>query len=283
MVGDVTTAPLSIGDPQRPDVSSAAAPDPEPKPFVVESLLLAVTRVSTKLGDKGLTNATGFFFERDGRLFLVTNRHVVLDEATDHRPDRLEIELHVDERNVAETAQFSVPLYRDGQPLWRQGSDSAGTIDVVTLALDRSAMSEAPLIRPFTPAHLVEELERVEVGTSVLIVGFPLGFHDTLHHLPVARQAAIASAFGIRFQGNGYFLTDACLHRGMSGAPVVARATSRRTGREALPYLLLGVHSARVDVTRDEEQDERLMLNCAWYSDILMTITEDVAPGSPKG
>ena len=26
-----------------------------------------------------LTNASGFFFERDGRLFLVTSRHVVAD------------------------------------------------------------------------------------------------------------------------------------------------------------------------------------------------------------
>jgi len=43
-----------------------------------------------------------------------------------------------------------------------------------------------------------------------------------LHHLPVARQAVIASAFGIRFQGQGYFLTDARMHRGTSGAPVVA-------------------------------------------------------------
>ena len=56
---------------------------------MIESLLLSVTRVSTLLGEQQLTSATGFFFERDGRLFLVTNRHVVLDEASDHRPDRL--------------------------------------------------------------------------------------------------------------------------------------------------------------------------------------------------
>jgi len=48
----------------------------------------------------------------------------------------------------------------------------------------------------------------------VPIVGFPLGFHDTLHHLPVVRQAALASSFGLRFPGNGYFLTDARTHRG---------------------------------------------------------------------
>ena len=37
---------------------------------MIESLLLSVTRVSTFFGQQQLTNATGFFFERDGRLFL---------------------------------------------------------------------------------------------------------------------------------------------------------------------------------------------------------------------
>jgi hypothetical protein len=42
-----------------------------------------------------------------------------------------------------------------------------------------------------------------------------------------------------------------------------------------LRWLLLGVHSARLDVgTRDLELDEALGLNCAWYADILMTLTE---------
>jgi hypothetical protein len=88
----------------------------------------------------------------------------------------------------------------------------------------------------------------------------------------VVRQAVIASAFGLRFQGQGYFLTDARMHRGTSGAPVVARMTPQRSGRGDLPWMLLGVHAARMDVTnRDIEQDERLNLNCAWYADIIMT------------
>ena len=41
---------------------------------MIESLLLAVTRVTTMFGQKHLRNATGLFFERDDRLFLVTSR-----------------------------------------------------------------------------------------------------------------------------------------------------------------------------------------------------------------
>jgi hypothetical protein len=42
-----------------------------------------------------------------------------------------------------------------------------------------------------------------------------------------------------------------------------------------LPWILLGIHSARLDVgTRDLILDEALGLNCAWYADILLTLTE---------
>jgi S1-C subfamily serine protease len=243
---------------------------------VVESLLLAVTRVSTLLGEKQLTNATGFFFARDDKIFLITNRHVVLDEASDHRPDWLKIELHVDPENVAVITQFAIPLYRGTEPVWRQGVDSAGTVDVIALQLERAALPNKLLLQPFTSKNLVEQLDEIEVGMRVLVVGFPLGFHDTLHHLPVVRQAVIASAFGIRFQGQGYFLTDAQMHRGTSGAPVVARVTTQQSGRGELPWILLGIHAARMDVTnRDAQQDERLNLNCAWYADVIMTLTED--------
>jgi len=249
---------------------------------VIESLLLAVTRVTTMLGERVLTNATGFFFERDGRLYLITNRHVVLDKPSEHFPDRLEIELHVDAGNVADTVGFSIPLYRDGKSVWREGLDSAGPIDVVALELERAVLPETLWFHAFTPAHLVERLDQVELGASVLIVGFPLGVHDELHRLPVARQAVIASAFGIRFQGKGYFLTDARLHRGTSGAPVVTRESAPRAGRADLTWRLLGIHATRLDIAnRDTDKDEALDLNCAWYADILMTLTKKA--GAPPG
>ena len=242
---------------------------------MIESLLLAVTRVSTFLADQPLTGATGFFFERNERLFLVTSRHVVLDEASNHRPDRLDIELHIDANNIAALTQWSMPLYADDQPLWRQAVDSGGTVDVVAVEIQRPVLPPSIVFAAFTPAHLVAQLEEIEVGAPVLIAGFPLGFHDSLHHLPVARQAVIASAFGMRFQGQGYFLTDATMHRGTSGAPVVTRVTTERSGRGDLPWRLLGVHSGRMDVTnRDVVQDERLDLNCAWYADVLLPLTD---------
>jgi len=242
---------------------------------VIEPLLLTAARVATYERKRGLTNASGFFFERDGRLFLVTSRHVMIDEPSKHFPDRLEIELHVDPDNLAESTGFSIPLYRGGKSVWRQGLDAAGEIDVAAIELERDALPASTVYRAFTPAHLLDPRGQIEVGSSLLIVGFPLGFHDTLHHMPVVRQAVIASSFGLRFQGEGYFLTDARTHRGTSGAPVVMRDAGRDSAQSNLPWKLLGVHSARLDEsTRDKEVDEALGLNCAWYADILLTLTE---------
>jgi S1-C subfamily serine protease len=238
---------------------------------MIEPLLLTTTRVSTYNDASLLTGATGFFFEREDRLFLVTSRHVVFDRPTSHFPNRIEIELHTDASNLTRSIGLSVLLYKDGKSVWRQGKDEAGEIDVAVIELDRSALPADVDLACFTPAHLQHSFDEIEVGRSLLVVGFPLGFHDTLHHLPVVRQAVIASSFGLRFQGQGYFLTDARTHRGTSGAPVVLRSSDA----EELPWKLLGVHSSRMDMgTRDRQLDESLGLNCAWYADILLTLTD---------
>jgi hypothetical protein len=185
-----------------------------PRLLTIESILITAARVYTFQGSRPLTNASGFFFQRDERLFVVTSRHVMIDEPSRHFPDRIEIELHIDNENLAASTGFSIPLYRNGKSIWRQGLDSAGEIDVAMIEIQRSVLPENTVYRAFTPAHLHASPAPVEVGTSLLVVGFPLGFHDTLHHMPVVRHAMVASSFGLRFQGKGYFLTDARTHRG---------------------------------------------------------------------
>jgi len=242
---------------------------------MIEPILLTAARISTYSQSSLLTNASGFFFERDERLYLVTSRHVLFSKNSKHYPDRIEIELHINAENIAESTGFSIPLYRDGKSLWRHGTDAAGVIDVAAIEIDRKALPKTAVYRAFSPKHLLSSLTQVEVGSSLLIVGFPLGFHDALHHTPVVRHAIIASSFGLRFQGEGFFLTDARTHRGSSGAPVIMRIAEPLPAHGDLPWMLLGIHSSRFDVgTRDLIEDEALGLNGAWYADILLKLTE---------
>lgn len=243
---------------------------------MIDPVLLTVVKVLTLRAGQTLTNATGFFFERDRRLFLVTCRHVVCDEANNHFPDMIRIALHVDRDNVASLMDFEIPLYREGQSVWTQGNDTAGILDIVMIELDRPALPANLVHCAFSPDHLPGDMQ-VEVGSTLLVVGLPLGFQDTLHQLPVARHAIVSSCFDLRFQGQGYFLTDARMHRGMSGAPVVMKMDAPGRREQPLPWILLGVHSARLDVgTRDVSIDEGLGLNCAWFADALLPLSESV-------
>lgn len=239
---------------------------------MIENILLTTTSIRTHVGSQALTNATGFFFERAGRLYVVTSRHVLFDEPSGHSPDRIEIELHTDSENLAESTWFSIPLHDFGSPVWRQGSDTGGDVDVAVVEIDQSALPATAYYAAFNEQHLGKPEDQVELGSPLLIVGFPLGFHDTLHRLPVVRQAINASSFAFRFGGKGYFLTDGRTHRGTSGAPVVRRTDAPDT---EFPWQLLGIHSARLDLgSRDLQLDEGLGLNIAWFADILLPLTE---------
>ena len=239
---------------------------------MLDSLLFSAARVWTFIDKDMLTSASGFFYEVGARLFLVTSRHVLLDADSEHHPTRIEIELHTDAENLAASTGFSMPLYQNGKSVWRDGRDSEGPVDVAVVEIERAALPRGAVVQAFTPAHLPRPDDAVEIGSSLLVVGFPLGFHDTLHHLPVVRGAVVASAFGVRFQGQGCFVTDAPMHRGSSGAPVLRHLPE---GDPDLPWQLLGVHASRMDMrTRDDTVDASLGLNLAWYADVLMALTD---------
>ena len=237
----------------------------------IEPLLLTATQISTYSGEHSLTNATGFFYQRNEKLFLATSKHVFFDALSDHSPDRIVVKLHTNRNNATAAIDYSIPLYFDGKSQWVSGSDGTGDIDVAVIQIYQERLPQKVVLEAFGPSNLLAPERSLDIGTPMLIVGFPLGFHDTLHNLPVARSAINASSFALRFQGNGYFLTDARTHRGSSGAPVVCRDVTAET----MPWRLLGIHSGRLDMAwRDVKVDEALGLNCAWFADILQTLTE---------
>lgn len=239
-----------------------------------EALLLTATQITTYLGYQVLTSASGFFFRRNAQLFLVSNRHVFLDDASSHLPDRVEVLLHTDARDLSRCTVLSLPLYRNGLSQWRDATDSGGAVDVAAIEIDPALLPANAVLQAFDPRHLDPVDEDIAIGDALTIVGYPLGFHDTVHHLAVARSASVASAYGIRFQRQGCFLTDARTHRGSSGAPVLRRRRQSGPGDGGLPWQLVGVHSTRMDMSsRDRLQDESLGLNLAWYADVLNTLT----------
>lgn len=254
----------------------AMAPEwPAPPAKTSAEMLLCATRVQTFDGSQALTSASGFYFRTGGRLFLVTSRHVFFDGPSQHSPDRVEVICHSDAVDLTQVDRMTLPLYANRAARWRQGQDSGGAIDVAVLEIDAAQLPQPNAMQAFGPEHLACRQDAWEVGDALAIPGFPMGFHDLVHHLPVVRSASIASAYGVRFQGQGYFLTDGRTHRGSSGAPVLAHAADARGQRH---WRLLGIHSSRMDMSgRDAALDESLGLNCAWYADVLVMLTRNTS------
>ncbi|MFY7953007.1 MAG: serine protease, partial [Armatimonadaceae bacterium] len=85
---------------------------------MVDRMLLAQTRVRTLKNDLGLSSASGFFFRCNGRTFLITSRHVFLDDASGHTPDKVEITYHLDPYDLRRVEVAALPLYAEGHASW---------------------------------------------------------------------------------------------------------------------------------------------------------------------
>ncbi len=243
----------------------------------IDNRLVRVAKAFTLAGDAVLTNATGFFFDRDRYLFFITCRHVVLDEPSGHRPDRLRLLVHADENDLTVNGELTLDLYDgQGRPLWREHPALGDAVDVVAVPINDPTVIASWFVDAFTPGDLLAESRPIALGQQVLVIGFPLGFNDEHHNLPMIRNATIASVYPLPFKGQRYFVTDARLHRGSSGSPVIAKLVE--TGAEVPTWKLLGVHAASLDVSnRDPAVDEPLGLNIAWYASLIAEMTRPAA------
>ena len=244
-------------------------------------MYLRIAKVRTFADGRPLTNATGFFYLQEGFLYLITARHVVTDPAEGHRPDRLQLSLHDNAANLLQCSELSIPLYAHGLPLWFEHPRFADRVDVVAVPINEPCVLSTQAIATFSEEDVWDMDVVMPLGQDVLILGFPLGFHDTLHNLPLVRRATVASSFPHPFKGEPYFLTDGRMHRGMSGSPVIVSAPGRIDyfGDRPQGWKLIGVHTSALDVSdRDPGLDERLALNTTWYASLIPELLPASAP-----
>jgi len=208
-------------------------------------------------GGQAVSQGTGFFFggtAPDGTIdtvFLVTNYHVV----TGHAPlstapragDRLRFVMHRNATDLGDVRAIELPLYdADQRPVW-VASETYPAADIVLVPIPtRAYQGIAPLV--FTEAHTRGDI-RIRPTSGATLLGYPYGFYDQKHYLPVWKTGHVASEPSVDFEGRPLFLVDVSAYPGMSGSPVLAVANgiyetedgSMRSGRI---WKLLGIFSA---------------------------------------
>ena len=126
-------------------------------------------------------------------------------------------------------------------------SDAYPAADIVLVPLPTRAYEGiAPLV--FIEAHTRGDI-RIRPTSGATLLGYPYGFYDQKHYLPVWKTGHVASEPAVDFEGRPVFLVDVSAFPGMSGSPVLAVANgiyetedgSMRSGRI---WKLLGIFSA---------------------------------------
>jgi hypothetical protein len=247
----------------------------------IDPLFLTVARISTYDDPSPDTReepgyGTGFFYlNPNAQLFLITNRHVIIDEEKGKIPNIVRIQLHTNPNDLRVNRDYDIPLYKVAKKLWREPNPFA---DVVAIPLDvKDIQGQGFVLKSFSDVNLLPADLRLEIGEDILIMGYPLGqYYDEIYNLPVLRNGMVASAYTVPYKGQPYFLTDARLHKGTSGSPVMTK--SKRDWRKAeggsivgsYQFFLIGVNSSTWVLPKEEEP---LGLNKAFFASIIQDIT----------
>jgi S1-C subfamily serine protease len=268
--------------PQQPTPAPATpqqsfSPSPDIASELQKTLALVTVPIRIFCDQSQIATATGFFYGTADRsqLFLITNRHVVIQEPQPGQseprlyPDHLVLRLHTNDKDLKQSEDLSVPLYANKQKLWREIDPS---IDVV--AIDVKSIVTAPKydIGLFARENLLPSDIAVSIGDALVIIGYPLGLSDTLFNLPIAREGTVASTFPVPFLGKRFFLVDAKLHPGTSGSPVITRPSQfflkggvpKFATKDGVTYLV-GINSGSLG---------DLNLNSVWFADIILELTK---------
>jgi S1-C subfamily serine protease len=226
--------------------------------------------------------ATGFFYKRGDKLFLVTNNHVCRDESDPSQPsipDLLRLRLHTSPSDLTQNGDYDVPLYAGSRHLWRNPPSNPAA-DVAVIELDLQAVTSRFTITHWGPEALLPANRLLYPGEDIFIMGYPLGFYDEVNNLPVFRNAMIASTYRVHFMGQPLFLTDGNFHPGTSGSPVISKPKNAwvdASGNTAFVtgtnYYLLGVHSGTYSRLQNRPGQPPIQiplgLGLAWYAELV--------------
>jgi hypothetical protein len=271
-------------------------------PADLEPASLMTTPVLLMNGTRAVSQGTGFFFASttlDGKpdtVFLVTNYHVVTGRPPltpgPRAGDRIRFILHENPAELTRVRQIELPLYdQRGDPLWVV-SEAVPKADVVLVPVPPEAYRDISLL-VFTEAHTRGDI-RIRPSSGATLLGYPYGFYDESHFLPVWKTGHVASEPSVDFNDLPTFLVDVSAFPGMSGSPVLAVAngiyeSEDGTMRSGRVLKLLGIFSA-MPVVREKKPAEvnglaetetteiNLQLGYVWKAALIADVAKTYRP-----
>ncbi len=252
----------------------------------VDSIYLSTTLVHRFSGNESKGKATGFFFQsKQGPVYLVTNKHVIYgDNFSDETPipeiDKIQLTIHINMDNLLQNETVTIDLFKKHDKVWKEHTGKDIDIVCIPLNLDRNKFVFASADESLLDAS------NIKIGIEkIFVMGYPYGWYDSLHNLPITRIGHLSSPFGVPFHGNPFMLGDVETHPGMSGSPVFMHLvdyvtvdkgkSTRHMGQSKI--ILLGVCSGQPkwEIT-DKKTNKSITiphsLSVIWFGDLIKEI-----------
>ena len=233
---------------------------------ITQGWIYATVPIDNPQGESG----TGFFVSRvtdapDGRVFLVTNKHVV-NRDTSKLSSVPHIVCHFntkDSTGAPGVKSGEIPLVNPvGTKRYREHPDP--DTDVVAFDVTDVIALNPDLERRWVEESLVADANMraaldITVGEDILIIGYPLGLRQGESNFPLVRQGLIATKIGtllkdqvqtasggVRSRSLRAFLFDGASVPGSSGSPillkpVIGRLRNGMIELQPAPTVLLGI------------------------------------------
>jgi Trypsin-like peptidase domain len=228
--------------------------------------------VEVKKGGKSLGTATAFIVERDGKRYLVTNRHVVRGaqpNALPLLPTELIVLQHV-AGNLGTWTPRAESLYSKGKPRWYEHPARPLDIDVAALPLVNDSGIDVYGYDPWATNRGLS----AQLSEPLNIIGFPFGVASG-GALGIWVRGFIATDLALDWNDLPCFLVDSRTRQGQSGSPVIAYSPAGAAthvasgGLATLPHEVeefFGVYSGRINAESD--------LGVVWKAHVVREIVE---------
>ncbi|MFW7250043.1 S1 family peptidase [Enterobacter sp. BNK-34] len=185
----------------------------------VHPLSLSTVLILLKSNGQTVSSGTGFFYaDKRERLFIATNYHVVTgnEPGSGKSPQGDEIEFVV-KMKKGNPLTFRIALFEGNEPVWHQHPTDREA-DVVLIKLPNADYREHD-IAAITRQSKIPNVQ-INPSSTVVLIGYPYGLHDSSNMLPIWKTGSIASEPDYDFNGKKLFVVDVSAHPGMSGSPV---------------------------------------------------------------
>ena len=136
---------------------------------------------------------------------------MAIDERKGFYPDYFEIEIHSSAERTRQVRVVQIPLYDDDRPIWLEYPRLEEMyVDIIAINLQNYCQDgDYPYF--WDKNDYPSQSQIISQGPLIRVIGYPLGFQDYIHKLPIARHATIASPYTVAFENQPYFLIDASM------------------------------------------------------------------------